>query len=142
MYIRLLSLSVIIAAPHRLRAEKVVQGYSHGSLIASLQPVIPSVKTSHILLSYPLGPIGWLTLFNKSTYTANLKELIGNANSNVLIIYGDHDEFTSIGRYKAWREQLEGDARNLKVVEVSGGSHFWRGRSNAEMMCIVREWLP
>ncbi|KIJ89671.1 hypothetical protein K443DRAFT_618900, partial [Laccaria amethystina LaAM-08-1] len=35
----------------------VIIGYSHGSLIASLQPPLPApVQTSHVLLSYPLGP--------------------------------------------------------------------------------------
>jgi len=121
----------------------VIAGYSHGSLIASLQPVIPSVRTSHILLSYPLGPRSWLTLFHTNTYTAKLKELIGNADSNVLIMYGDRDEFTSIAKYRAWREELVskggGDAGHLKVVEVPGASHFWERR---ELKPVVVEWLP
>ena len=101
------------------------------------------MRTSHILLSYPFGPRGWLTLFNSKTYTAKLKELIEHRESNVLIIYGDQDEFTGVGSYKAWREELQGgDARKVKVVEVAGGSHFWRGRTGDEMREIVVGWLP
>ncbi|RDB25743.1 hypothetical protein Hypma_006804 [Hypsizygus marmoreus] len=108
----------------------VIIGYSYGALIASLHAIIPDVATAHILISYPLGPIGWLTLFHTSTYTARLKELIQNANSRVLIIYGDQDEFTAASRYKAWRDTLEQGSHGgcLKVVEVAGASHFWRGR--------------
>ncbi|KAG6832792.1 hypothetical protein H0H92_009410 [Tricholoma furcatifolium] len=69
-------------------------GYSHGSLIASLQPVIPSIKTTHILISYPLGPRGWLTMFNTGTYNAKLKELVQDKSSHVLVVFGDDDEFT------------------------------------------------
>ncbi|KAF8223846.1 alpha/beta-hydrolase [Tricholoma matsutake] len=122
----------------------VIAGYSYGSLVASLHPVLPTVKTSHILLSYPLGPRSWLTLFHSNTYTAKLKELIANVDSNVLIIYGDCDDFTSVGRYKAWREELEGEyAGHLQIVEVARGSHFWRGRAGREMALMIREWcLP
>jgi uncharacterized protein len=82
-------------------------------------------------------------MFNTHTYTAKLKELIENPNSNVLIIYGDCDEFTSIGRYNTWKEELGArDAGNLKMVKVAGANHFWRGQTGREMMLVVREWLP
>ncbi|KAF8071755.1 Alpha/Beta hydrolase protein [Lyophyllum atratum] len=122
----------------------VLIGYSHGSLIASLHPVIPTIKTSHILISYPLGPRGWLTLFNTSTYSAKLKELIRNVDSNVLIVYGDQDEFTVVSKYKDWRENLEEESGGgrLRVVEIPGGSHFWRGRSGQQLNEQIRGWLP
>jgi alpha/beta superfamily hydrolase len=79
-------------------------------------------------------------LFHTNTYTAKLKELISNADSNVLIIYGDRDEFTSIEKYKAWREELVSKVGgHLKVVEVPGASHFWERR---ELKQVVMEWLP
>jgi alpha/beta superfamily hydrolase len=82
-------------------------------------------------------------LFNTNTYAAKLKELIENPDSNILIIYGDCDDFTSVGRYKAWREELlSGDARHLQVVDVLGGNHFWRGQTGREMTQMIREWLP
>ncbi|KAF9565206.1 alpha/beta-hydrolase [Agrocybe pediades] len=117
----------------------VIIGYSHGSLIASLHPLIPSVKTSHVLLSYPLGPRGWLTLFHSSTYTTTLKELIQQPDSNVLIILGDCDEFTAHSKYSSWVSEF-GDAKNVKIEEVKDATHFWQGESGRKLIDIVREW--
>ncbi|KAJ6484070.1 hypothetical protein C8R45DRAFT_1075354 [Mycena sanguinolenta] len=41
----------------------LLQGYFYSSLIASLQPIPPSIATSHILMSYPVGVRGWLAMF-------------------------------------------------------------------------------
>ena len=121
---------------------KCVQGYSHGSLIASMQPVLsqafPLVKLSHILLSYPLGPRSWLTLFNSSLYSKALEALVQHADSNVLIIFGDRDEFTSQSNYATWASGLKG---NVKVVEVKDASHFWGGHSGQELREIVTNYV-
>ncbi|KAJ7494629.1 Alpha/Beta hydrolase protein [Mycena galericulata] len=120
----------------------VVLGYSYGSLIASLQPVLGSVETSHILLSYPLGVRGWLTLF-KSRYEETLKELLRNPAANVLVVFGDEDEFTSVASYRTWRGALEGTAAGkLQCAEVRGGTHFWRDSDGDELVAIVSQWLP
>ncbi|KAF9466548.1 Alpha/Beta hydrolase protein [Collybia nuda] len=119
----------------------VLIGYSHGSLIASLHPVLPTIKTSHVLISYPLGPRGWLTLFNSGTYTAKLREVVETAKSNVLVLYGSEDEFTGASRYKAWARDLEQISQgHLKVVEVDG-SHFWRGQQGRRLTGAFLEWL-
>ncbi|TFK40019.1 Alpha/Beta hydrolase protein [Crucibulum laeve] len=123
----------------------VIVGYSHGSLIASLHPILPPpVKTSHVLLSYPLSPRGWLILFRTSYYAKKLEELVCNASSNVLVLFGDHDEFTSVSKYKAWAHELQGYSgadKSLTVVEVPGGSHFWR-RAGQELGGELEQWLP
>lgn len=117
-----------------------LQGYSHGSLIASLHPILPSFKTSHILLSYPLGPRAWLTMFNSSSYNSALRNLVEHPESNVLVIFGDQDEFTSIAKYRVWASELGGS--NLEIREISNASHFWHGRSGRELQGIVSRWLP
>lgn len=118
------------------------QGYSHGSLIASLHPIIPSIKTSHVLISYPLGPRGWLTLFNSSTYTAKLKELLRTPDSNVLILYGTQDEFTGASKYNLWARELENESKgHFKSVEIADGSHFWRGQHGRQLKEAILEWL-
>lgn len=123
-----------------LSPEKLIplQGYSHGSLIASMHPVLPSIKTSHLLLSYPLGPRSWLTLFHSSSYTSALEALLKHSNSNVLVMFGDKDEFTSISSYQKWASGLNG---NVEVLEVENASHFWRGRSARQLAAAVRNWL-
>ncbi|KJA19450.1 hypothetical protein HYPSUDRAFT_143778 [Hypholoma sublateritium FD-334 SS-4] len=118
----------------------VFLGYSHGSLIASLHPVLPAIRTSHILLSYPLGPRAWLTMFNSSSYNSALRNLVQHPDSNVLVIFGDQDEFTSIAKYRTWASELGGS--NLEIREIPNASHFWHGRSGRELQGIVSRWLP
>ncbi|KAL0954829.1 hypothetical protein HGRIS_003774 [Hohenbuehelia grisea] len=124
----------------------IIVGYSHGSLIATLHGVLPPpIKVSHLLLSYPLGYRGLLTLFNGGTYASKLKELIQDPRSNVLVVFGDHDEFTSISKYRGWQNELESlaeaaDRGTLKVVEIEGGSHFWGGRAGEDLIEAIGEW--
>lgn len=117
----------------------VLVGYSHGALIASLHPVLLNIRTLHVLLSYPLSPRGWITMFSGNSYQKKLEELVQNPDSNVLVIYGDQDEFTSISNYKSWSEQLSKEGR-VKVVEVEGGTHFWRGRAGETLKKSVVDY--
>ncbi|KAJ4474263.1 Alpha/Beta hydrolase protein [Lentinula aciculospora] len=143
-------------------SDVTIVGYSHGSLIASLYPRNTKMKTSHILISYPLGPRSYLTLFCSSTYVSKLRELILSQDSNILIIYGDQDEFTSVKRYGSWAKELaelekesprepsrtsgqdnllEQSQRGLTVCCRSGASHFWRGRHGVWLAEAVTKWL-
>ncbi|EJF64864.1 alpha/beta-hydrolase [Dichomitus squalens LYAD-421 SS1] len=127
----------------------VLAGYSHGSLIASLHPVLDDIETSHILLSYPLGPRRWLTAFHGHRYSAALQSLINEPRSNILIIYGDDDNFTTAESYDAWVASLR-DAPStapsrgkLEVVKVQGASHFWREDDAVDRLVdVVHDWLP
>ncbi|KAJ3847317.1 Alpha/Beta hydrolase protein [Lentinula lateritia] len=124
-------------------------GYSYGSLIASLHPLMQNtqIKTSHILISYPLGPRSYLTLFRSSTYASKLQELIRSQDSNVLIIYSDQDEFTSAKSYESWVKELvelkkdEQGQRGLTLLCRSGASHFWRGRHGVWLSEMIGKWL-
>jgi len=121
----------------------VLIGYSHGALIASLHPVLPApIKTSHLLLSYPLGPRSFLTLFHGGTYTDGLKNLIGNPQSNVLIAHGDRDEFTSAGTYEGWVTELRKNTGEFRVELVQGATHFWAWGSDEKLKEIVKGWVP
>lgn len=134
------ALPVAIVPPSLTRNS---QGYSYGSLIASLQPVLPGITTSHILLSYPMGVRGWLTLFS-SRYKEKLNKLLHNPAANVLVVFGDRDEFTSAASYRAWRGGLEAEkiAGKLECVEVEGGTHFWRDADADALVEIVSRSLP
>lgn len=117
------------------RSLEIIQGYSHGSLIASLCPPHPSIPTAYILLSYPLGPRSWLTMFNSSTYTSALNRLMTNNDTRILVVYTDNDEFTSLSSYESWLQTL---AEHLQKVLIRGASHFWRGegwRDLEETIC-------
>ncbi|KAI0636033.1 alpha/beta-hydrolase [Trametes polyzona] len=128
----------------------VIVGYSHGSLIASMHPVLPDLDTSHILLSYPLGPRHWLTAFHTHRYTKALRDLVSNPKSNVLIIYGDSDNFTAVESYDAWARELQElhsseahEHERLEVVKIDNASHFWREREAVlRLVETVRKWVP
>ncbi|KAJ7034920.1 Alpha/Beta hydrolase protein [Mycena alexandri] len=120
----------------------VIVGYSYGSLIASQQSLLANIPTSHLLLSYPLGVRGWLTLF-KARYQERLEALLRDAKANVLVVFGDCDEFTGAGRYRAWRSGLEGiGGGKVECVEVEGGTHFWRDKDGEEVVERMVGWLP
>jgi len=121
----------------------VLVGYSHGALITSLHPVLPPpIKTSHLLLSYPMGPRSFLTLFNGGTYTDRLNELINDPHSNVLIVHGDQDEFTSAGTYEEWVTELRKNEGEFRVELVQDATHFWTRRSGEKLREIIKGWVP
>lgn len=107
------------------------------------------MKTSHILLSYPLDKRGLLTLFHSRSYAETLKALVQNPRSNVLILYGDRDEFTGTDSYDAWVKELQRDVGRctgdtggrLQVGFVEGATHFWEHRKAQIMQQIVEQWL-
>ncbi|KAJ7104258.1 Alpha/Beta hydrolase protein [Mycena belliarum] len=119
-------------------SEVVVLGYSYGALIASVQPVVEGVRTAHVLISYPLGVRGWLTLF-RARYADALGALVRDSKARVLVVHGDADEFTGVDRYRAWGGELEG--AGARVVEVRGGTHFWGGTGGSELVEVVSVWL-
>ncbi|KAF8640274.1 hypothetical protein AX16_010169 [Volvariella volvacea WC 439] len=115
-----------------------------------MQPLQPApVKTYHILLSYPYSPRGYLTMFRSSTYESKLVDLIRTPESNVLIIYGDADEFTSASHYRLWTEGLrhalateEREGMKVDIIEIAKGTHFWRGAAGEELGGMIWRWLP
>lgn len=130
----------------RSLALSLLQGYSYGSLIASLHPLLPNLRISHVLLSYPLGPRHWLTAFHSKSYTNALNALIHDLRAYVLVLYGDHDEFSSVENYDAWAEGLlqEADGKeNLSIHKIDGATHFWRERGAVQRLLeVIEEWLP
>ncbi|CCL99300.1 uncharacterized protein FIBRA_01316 [Fibroporia radiculosa] len=121
------------------------QGYSYGSLIASLHPVLPELQVSHVLISYPLGPRHWLTAFHGKTYTEELNTLLRDPRSNVLVLYGDQDDFTSVENYEQWVKKLQCELdreAKLQIVKVENASHFWRERGAASrLLAALEAWL-
>ncbi|KAL1745594.1 Alpha/Beta hydrolase protein [Schizophyllum fasciatum] len=133
-----------------------IAGYSHGALIASLHPVLPPpITMNHILISYPLGPRGWLTLFKSAHYAARLSDLIQNPRARVLVVHGDGDEFTSAASYRDWAAELrmaadsggrsdEGPgeaAARLVISSCPRASHFWHGDSENALEEEISKFL-
>ncbi|KAI0033538.1 Alpha/Beta hydrolase protein [Vararia minispora EC-137] len=128
-------------------------GYSNGCLSTSIHPLVsaPPVRTSHVLISYPLDVRGWLSLFNGRTYQAGFESLMCNPESRILVIFGDRDEFTGMSSYDRWIQRLQriathGQTRtevgsSLRTVRIGGGTHFWRGDDLTRMIAAVEEFL-
>ena len=128
-----------------------MQGYSYGSLITSLFPLFAEdshITVSHILLSYPLGPRSWLTAFRGKHYTTTLNTLLYDSRSNVLVVYGDRDEFTSVENYDTWVETLRGQTSaegtgKLQIARVAGANHFWNDQiAQDTLLRTIRDWVP
>ncbi|KAB5595723.1 hypothetical protein CTheo_736 [Ceratobasidium theobromae] len=125
---------------------RTFQGYSHGSLLVSRHPVLPSpMRTYHVLLSYPLSPLPLLTFFHGSTYREQLSQLVRNPQAHILIIYGDKDQFTSSDNYQIWTNNLQTTQTTpgaaIETRMVPGADHFWRARFNRQMKEIISSWL-
>lgn len=121
-----------------------MQGYSYGSLIASLHPPLPHPRVSHVIISYPLSVRHWLTAFRGGAYSSTLADLVRNPDARVLVLYGDHDDFTSVEAYDAWAHSLTEVAAEdvLKIVKVEGADHFWRESTRLAMLVdAVKTWL-
>lgn len=124
------------------------QGYSHGSLISSRHLTLPApLKTYHVLISYPLGVRGLITLFHTGNYATCLGTLLRDPTSNVLIVYGTQDDFTSESSYDSWTEKLrtevgDGSTARLEVQKVDGANHFWIGDARRQLTQLVESWLP
>ena len=65
----------------------------------------------------------------------------------MLVLYGDHDQFTGIGRYEAWVKSLQ-EGGNLTSgttavadARIVGGDHFWRGEALDHMLIEVEKWI-
>ncbi|KAJ7582251.1 Alpha/Beta hydrolase protein, partial [Mycena floridula] len=126
----------------------------------------PATIQGHtLLLSYPLSPRSFLTLFGGKRCDEGVTRLMGEQSETEpneqhercknLLIHGTHDEFTSVGKIETWIGDLKeristsrgsssspsSSNSNLDVRVIPNGSHFWRGEDGREMCRIVREWL-
>lgn len=121
----------------------VLVGYSHGSLAASLHPLLPlPTKTFHVLVSYPLGVRSLLTIFNGSAYESGLKQLLQEVDSNVLVLYGDQDQFTSLRNYEQWTASLKGIAKGQFLAHmVANTDHFWKDTGGEQLCLVISQWL-
>ncbi|GAA5974090.1 hypothetical protein JCM11641_003428 [Rhodosporidiobolus odoratus] len=124
-------------------------GYSFGSLAASScpPPFHPSlsIQTSYLLISYPLSVLWALSLFRSGPYTSALRDLVRRGENRVLAVYGDGDQFSAVGRLRAWANELDNQktgARTWEAVEIEGADHLWQDRGKKRVMLeTVQDWL-
>ncbi|KAG8822082.1 hypothetical protein FRC19_006729 [Serendipita sp. 401] len=131
----------------RLVKEVVLLGYSHGSIAITHHPVHVKFKggsnipVAHILLSYPLSPLPFLTTFHQGTHTEALKNLVSDRNSTVLIIYGTADQFTGEKRFQEWANGLKSQGKSVGIQVIEGADHFWHGNAMKTLLESVGAWL-
>lgn len=130
----------------------IAQGYSHGSLIASMHPSVIHVESNQIhvhriLLSYPLSVRGWLTFFSSDKYQNALTSIIEHEpESRILVLYGTSDQFTSTPKYRHWVQNLSRSSGKhpsmLTTHEVESADHFWHADNSMDELCRhVESWL-
>lgn len=84
----------------------------------------------------------FLTCFRSRAHDKALTALVQDARADVLILFGDRDEFTGIESYERWATQLKGSGgERVQVTCVKGASHFWRQGTSAEMLQVIGQWL-
>ncbi|KAG8808539.1 hypothetical protein FRB91_004909 [Serendipita sp. 411] len=136
-----------ISEGDRLVKEVVLLGYSHGSIAITHHPVHVKFKggsnipVAHILLSYPLSPLPFLTTFHQGTHTEALKNLVSDRNSTVLIIYGTADQFTGEKRFQEWANVLKSQGESVGIQVIEGADHFWHGNAMKTLLESVGAWL-
>jgi hypothetical protein len=99
----------------------------------------------------------FITLFNQNTHTKALTSLVAELANTIssspsptppplLILYGDHDQFTGMARYEAWVKSLQ-EVGNLPsgntvvaYTKIEDGDHFWRGEALDHMLIEVEKW--
>lgn len=84
-------------------------------------------------------------MFRSSYYQAQLESLLKDERSNVLVVYGDQDEFTGVANYGDWVKKLQSAAQGstrLCVSEIKNATHFWLGEIGDELGEVFRQWLP
>ncbi|GAA6054984.1 hypothetical protein JCM3770_000478 [Rhodotorula araucariae] len=133
--------------------EILLCGYSFGSLAASScpppspPPSLPhaQLRTSYLLISYPLSVLWALTSLHSGPPTSALHSLVARGENRVLALHGDKDDFSAIDKLRTWVAGLEvaSAVKGMwRAVEVEGADHFWRdGRKKREMLETVREWV-
>lgn len=65
----------------------------------------------------------------------------------MLVLYGDHDQFTGIGRYEAWVKSLQeggkltSETTVIADTRIVGADHFWWGEALDRMLIEVEKWI-
>ncbi|GAA5960295.1 hypothetical protein JCM21900_000940 [Sporobolomyces salmonicolor] len=125
-------------------------GYSFGSLAASfcLAPSptsTASFRTRCLLVSYPVSVLWALCSFRHSTFTTALRTTIQKGEYRTLAIFGDGDQFSSVGKFRRWSNELGkygGSTGCWQAVEIEGADHFWGDPvTKRELLEVVRAWL-
>ena len=119
-------------------AELLCVGYSNGCLAAS--KAVASIRTRHLLISYPQSVLWALTLFRSSSFTLALEQRVERG--DVLLLYGDEDQFTGVGKYRDWAGALEARGEGHLTAKELPGDHFWRSRTAKDMLLAnVIHWV-
>lgn len=128
-------------SPSNQGIDVLLMGYSAGSFSASVCPPPTSnesliIRTRVILLSYPLSVRFALTAFHYSTFETRLRIILA-AGTEMLIIWGDSDQFTGSNKYRNWVLELGGvTGREIDHLEIEQTDHFWRGTSSLAFLLL------
>ncbi|KAI9490599.1 Alpha/Beta hydrolase protein [Zychaea mexicana] len=117
------------SGPRKL-SHLLISGYSFGSMIAASMPHDNLIPCSYLLISYPLSVQWALATVRSSFFTEQANQLLLTATSDckVLLLYGDHDQFTGVRSYQNW---IKNAGKHVESVMIPGADHFWFEFENA-----------
>lgn len=122
--------------------DSLLCGYSAGSLSASYCKPVPGIKIRYLLISYPLSVLWALTLFKSSPFTSALEGILEKADTPLLSVRGDKDQFTADSKYAQWESKMQEKSKSATFVKVAGADHFWSGKGYVQtMLGHVSSWL-
>ncbi|CAO3648812.1 unnamed protein product [Cunninghamella blakesleeana] len=104
-------------------------GYSYGSMIAAAMKET-SIPTYYIIISYPLSVLWALSTIKMNYFKSQINQLMKDNQYHTLIIFGDHDQFTSEKSYQNWLNTITpaistDDHHKLQYKKIEGVDHFW-----------------
>jgi hypothetical protein len=119
----------------------------------------PQVELRYILISPPISSfVGFLlTPFRSGGLATSLKRILAERNpaitdqgdapgSQVLVVYGGRDNFTSLSTYCQWTSEIlaasESNANKMTTKQIPEADHFWSNpRCKSEMLEAISTWL-
>ena len=94
---------------------------------------LPLVELHYLLVSPVLGILGSaLSAFGAHSEDENVKTTL--AKGPTLVVYGDHDMFTTLRKIRSWTHELQSRPGRFHAVEVLDAGHFWREPGVAEKL--------
>ena len=120
-------------------------------IAASLRPQEndPGIPYSYLLISYPLNVQWALTTVRSSFFSSQINQLLRttendsknddsrNNSNKVLVLYGDHDQFTGVRSYQNW---LKNAGQHVESIIIPGADHFWFEYENT-LVTKVHDWI-
>jgi len=131
------------------------RAWGHSSLPVTEAPGVFEIRGMEIQPSYflispllpPLSSFLTLSIFSAAATSSIMSEELGkHKRGSILVVHGDTDMFTSVAKYRKWRETWTvtdegGVIQTRTVVEIVGAGHLWIEEGvMVQLVKTIGEW--